>query len=95
MNSEIEVHTDERSLLPGQEGVTFNAYVDGHKVECVITGIALKSQFKDPDKPIMEIFADNQDVIGSMATFLISARPERVDGAVVIRAEDLKDFLTV
>ena len=93
MSTQIDVHTEERVLMPNHEDVGFNIYLDGEKVQCVITGAALKSQFKSPDKPSLEIFADNQEVIASMAAFLISSRPERVDGAVIIRPEDLKDYL--
>lgn len=92
MSMQIEVHTEERVLMPNHEDVGFTIYLDGEKVQCVITGAALKSQFKSPDKPSMEIFADNQEVIASMAAFLLSTRPERVDGAVLIRPEDLKNY---
>lgn len=90
MSMQIEVHTEERMLTPNQDGVEFNVYLDGEKVQCVITGAALKSQFKDSVRPIMDIFTDNQDTIASMTSFLLTTRPERIDGAVIIRPEDLR-----
>lgn len=92
MTTQIEVHTEEHALTPNQDGVEFNVYLDGAKVSCVITGAALKSQFKDSVRPIMDIFTDNQDTIAAMASFLLSTRPERVDGAVIIGQEDAKTF---
>ena len=92
MNSQVEINTEEYSLSPDKDGVSFNAYVDGEKVECIITGAALKSQFKSAGKPIMDVFSENQKIIGSMAAFLISTQPQLVDGTVIIHPDDLKDY---
>ncbi|MGE5625597.1 MAG: DUF1488 family protein [Bacillota bacterium] len=92
MNTQVEIHTEEHSLSPDKDGVSFNAYVDGEKVECIITGAALKSQFKSIGKPIMDVFTENQEIIGSMAAFLISSRPQLIDGTVIIHPEDLRSY---
>lgn len=88
----VEVHTEERRLAPNHDGVAFNVYMDGEKVQCIITGEALKSQFQDADKPLMDIFADNEKTITSLTSFLLAAKPEHMDGAVVINLEDLQKF---
>lgn len=93
MNSQIEIHTEEHMLTPDHDGVAFNIYLDGEKLQCVITGAALKSRFKESAKPIMDIFIDNQETIASMTGFLLATHPERIDGAVIIRPEDLQQQL--
>lgn len=92
MSTQIDIHTEERALVPDHESVTFNVYLDGRKVQCIITGEALKSQFQGPDKPIMDIFADNEETIASLTSFILVTRPERVNGTVFISPDDLKDF---
>ena len=92
MSTHIDVHTEERTLAPDRDGVSFNVYLDGRKVKCIITGEALKSQFKSPDKPIMDIFTDNEHTIASLTNFILITQAERVDGTVFISPEDLMDF---
>lgn len=92
MSTQIEIHTEEHALVPDHDGVTFTVYLDGRKVQCIITGEALKSQFNSADKPIMDIFTDNEETIASLTSFILVTRPERVNGTVFIRPEDLMDF---
>lgn len=88
----VTVHTEKPTLGLDNDSVSFIAYVNGEKVDCTITGEALKSQFRSPDKPILQVFKENHVLIGAMAEFLINTRPERVDGALVLHSEDIKRF---
>lgn len=91
MSGAIEVHTEEPTLSPDKSSISFHAYVDGRKVDCVITGAALKSHFRSGDKAISDVFTENQEAIGTIAAFLINAAPHKVDGHLLISLEDLPE----
>lgn len=84
----VDVQTEPHALSPDKGSITFAAYVDGHKVECIITAEALNSHFKGAGKPIDQIFSENQQVIRSMAEFLLATGHQQVDGHLLIDAED-------
>lgn len=92
MPRSVEVHTEQPTLSADQDSISFVAYVDGKKVDCIITGVALKSYFHDEQKPLMDVFSEHQDTIGSMAAFLITSGHQFADGAVVIEPEDLRRY---
>ena len=87
----VEVHTEQHTLLPDKDSISFVAYVDGRKVDCVITGAAL-AHFPGGDKSISEVFDANRETIGSIAEFLISGRHQHMDGMMVIRLEDIEQY---
>lgn len=90
MSSTIEVHTEEHALSPDKASISFVAYVDGRKVDCVITGAALKSHFHSGDKDISDVFTENQEAIGTLAAYLIGTRPQKVDGHLLINLQDIR-----
>lgn len=92
MTTQAEAHMGEQSLAPDQDGVLFDIYVNGERVQCTVTGAALKSRFHSGDRPLLDVFAENQEVIRSLAAFLISTRPQMMDGALLIHPEDLLAF---
>ena len=91
MPDSVEVHTEQHTLSPDNDSISFIAYVDGRKVDCVITGAAL-AHFPGGDKPIGEVFDANRDTIGSIAEFLISGGHRHVDGMMLIRPEDVEHY---
>ncbi len=86
MTQSVEVHTEQRILAPDR--VSFFAYVDGKKVDCVITGEALRDHFRGAGRPISEVFDENRETISNMAEYLINARHHLVDGTLMIDPRD-------
>jgi len=84
MADTVNVQTEPHILSPDKGSISFAAYVDGHKIECIITAEALKSHFKSADKPIDQVFNENQQAIRSMAEFLLTTGHQRVDGQLLI-----------
>lgn len=91
MSGAIEVHTEEHTLSPDKNSISFFAYVDGRKVDCVITLAALKSHFHSGDKTITDVFTENQEAIGTIAAYLINAKPQKVDGHLLIDLENMQE----
>ncbi len=92
MRRSVEVHTTEPVLSADRDSISFVAYLDGKKVDCTITGVALKSYFHDDQKPLMDVFSEHQETIGSMAAFLLSSGHQFADGALVIQPEDMRRY---
>ena len=86
----VDVQTEPHTLSPDKGSISFAAYMDGHKIECIVTAEALKSYFADTDKPIDQVFSENQQAIRSMAEFLLTTNHQLPDGQVVIGVEDFK-----
>jgi len=95
MSGMVEIHTEEHALSPDKGSVSFTAYVDGKKVDCIITGAALKSHFHSGDKTITDVFIENQESIGTIAAFLIKAAPQKVDGHLWISLENMEGGMQV
>ena len=93
MTGTVEIHTEQHTLMPDKDSVSFIAYVDGHKVDCVVTSAAL-ARLSDVGKPLSEVFEENRDALGSIAEFMITTGHRRVDGALVITPEDVEKFHT-
>ena len=93
MSDTIEIHTEQHTLAPDKDSISFIAYVGGHKVDCVVTSAAL-ARLSDAGKPLSEVFEENRDALGSIAEFMITTNYRRVDGALVIAPEDVDKFHT-
>lgn len=95
MAGAIEVHTEEHTLSPDKSSISFHAYVDGRKVDCIITGAALKAHYRSGDKAITDVFTENQEAIGTIAAFMIKAAPQKVDGHLWISLENMQEGMQV
>ncbi|HEV2321282.1 MAG TPA: DUF1488 family protein [Gammaproteobacteria bacterium] len=90
MAETVDIQTEPHILSPDKGSISFAAYIDGDKIECVITAEALKSYFGSADKPIDQVFSENQEAIRSMAEFLLTSGHQRTDGHLLIVDEDFR-----
>jgi hypothetical protein len=88
MSGNIEVHTETHTLSPDKDSISFVAYLDGRKVDCIITGEALK-MLPSSSREISDSFTENQMTIGAIAESLMKANYQHIDGELLIGVDDI------